>query len=214
MLGSCPQDSRQLRRCCTDMVLVQHLRSCYTLLHLTPARSLRSLMPGLSIFIVSDDLRFSLSIIIPINMSKVIAFYHLVINTKGRQPTIPLQHKRLLYAYIHGIITNKKCKTTRINGIDNHLHLLFELHPTVALADLVGDIKRSSTLWLRNKPEFPDFECWGKEYFACTVSFQDVEAVKKYIINQEEHHKKNNFEEEMKEWASTMNVYWDDNLLS
>ncbi len=147
-------------------------------------------------------------------MSKVCAYYHIVLNTKRRRATIPMDSRRRLYAYMHGIITNHNCKTIRINGIENHVHLLIELHPSVALADLVGDIKRSSTLWMRSQPEFKAFECWGKEYFASTVSYNVVPKVKEYIINQEAHHKGTDFEDEIRMWVERYGMEWGDYLLS
>ncbi|MBD5297350.1 MAG: IS200/IS605 family transposase [Bacteroides sp.] len=147
-------------------------------------------------------------------MSKVNAIYHIVINTKDRKPAIPMLHRKKLYAYIHAIIQNKGCRTLRINGIENHVHILLDLHPSVALSTLIGEIKRSSTLWLRNQIEFPKFDYWGKEYFAASVSHSDWQSVKEYICNQEEHHKGIAYEDEMKRWAETHDFEWNEHLLS
>ncbi|MDE6125349.1 MAG: transposase [Muribaculaceae bacterium] len=103
-------------------------------------------------------------------MSKTSAIYHIVINTYCRKMTIPEIHKRELYQYIFGIIRNRNCGLYRINGIGNHIHMLVELHPSVALATLLQNIKQSSSIWLKQNDNFPRFEGWGKEYFAFTYS--------------------------------------------
>lgn len=131
-------------------------------------------------------------------MSKTKSLYHLVINTYRRKPTITFEHRRELYAYIHGILKENRCRTYRINGVEDHVHIFFDMHLTVALASLVQSIKQSTSRWLKN-PDFPEFSYWGKEYFAFTVSPSDAEAVIQYIKNQEIHHAKTSFEEELKD---------------
>lgn len=88
-------------------------------------------------------------------------YYHLVFNTKNRQRTIPDVNCQELYKYIWGIIKNKCCKLYKINGSCEHLHLLCDLHPSMALADFVRDIKISSSEWLKRNSNFPDFAGWG-----------------------------------------------------
>ena len=95
-------------------------------------------------------------------MSKTLSLFHLVINTYKRKMTITEEHKKSLYAYIFGILKNHDCFVHRINGISNHIHILFDLHPSLALANVVKDIKQSSSVWLRINPSFPDWEGWGK----------------------------------------------------
>jgi REP element-mobilizing transposase RayT len=72
--------------------------------------------------------------------------YQIVFATKYRQHTIADAHCNELYRYIWGIIKNKNCKLFRINGVEDHIHILCDLHPSVALADLVKDIKVSGSL--------------------------------------------------------------------
>jgi REP element-mobilizing transposase RayT len=88
-------------------------------------------------------------------------YYHLVFNTKNRQRTIPDESSQELYKYIWGIIKNKGGKLYRINGSSEHLHLLCDLHPSMALADFVRDIKMSTSEWLKQNKNFPDFAGWG-----------------------------------------------------
>lgn len=82
-------------------------------------------------------------------MSKTNSYFHIVINTYCRKMTITEERKKELYAYILGILNNKKCKLIRINGIGNHVHILLNLNPTIALSDIVKTIKQSSSLWMK-----------------------------------------------------------------
>ena len=66
--------------------------------------------------------------------------YHLVFRTKDSLPTINQDHTDQLYAYITGIIKNKSSHLYRINGVENHLHILTDLHPSIALADFMREI--------------------------------------------------------------------------
>jgi REP element-mobilizing transposase RayT len=130
-------------------------------------------------------------------MSKTSCLYHIVICTRNRKPTITESYKRELYAYIFGIIKAKNCKLIRINGIANHIHILVDLNPTIALSVFVQELKRSSSAWLQASPLFPLFEAWGHEYCAFSKSTADKTSVVEYIKNQEVHHKVKTFEDEM-----------------
>jgi len=122
--------------------------------------------------------------------------YHIVIRTKYSRKTILLDHADNLYAYISGIIKNKNSHLYRINGIEDHLHILTDIHPSIALADFVKDIKVSSSLWLKKSGLFPDFEGWSDRYGAFTCSYPDSGRLINYIKNQHKHHKVRTFEEE------------------
>jgi putative transposase len=71
--------------------------------------------------------------------------YHLVFRTKDSIPSIKQDNVDQLYAYISGIIKNKNSHLYRINGIENHLHLITDLHPSIALADFMREVKASSS---------------------------------------------------------------------
>ena len=121
-------------------------------------------------------------------MSKTRNLLHIVFTTKHRLPTITEEFKKELYLYIFGILKNKNCFLHRMNGIVNHIHILIDLSPNIALADLIRDIKLASNKWMKNNPHFPDFTAWGEGYFAVSVSPEDLEKCKQYIIGQEKHH--------------------------
>ncbi len=123
-------------------------------------------------------------------------YVQVVIVVKHRQALIQKQWKDELYKFITGTITNKGQKLLRINGIENHIHILINIKPNIALSDLMRDIKANSSRW-KNEQKFGNhkFE-WQEGFGAFTYSKSQLDNVIKYIDNQEEHHKKQSFKEE------------------
>ena len=133
-------------------------------------------------------------------MSYTKLLYHIVFRTKYGKNTIPEQHEKELYAYILGIINNKKSKLYRIGGTENHLHLLIDIHPTFAVSDFMRELKEYSSKWLAQNPNFPDFESWAVSFAAFTYNLSDKQTIINYIKNQKEHHKTASFEEEYRQF--------------
>jgi REP element-mobilizing transposase RayT len=98
-----------------------------------------------------------------------------------------------------GIIKNKNCFLYRINGMEDHIHILSDLHPTIALADYVRDIKTSSSKWLKESANFKSFEGWADGYAALTYAWRDKDIIVNYIKNQQEHHKVETFDDELRQ---------------
>jgi putative transposase len=122
--------------------------------------------------------------------------YHIVFTTKHNLDTIKQDHVNELYAYITGIIKNKNSHLYRINGIENHVHILTDIHPSIASADFVRDIKASSSFWIKNTILFPSFIGWEEGYGSFTCSYRDLNMLIEYIKNQQDHHKTVTFEDE------------------
>jgi REP element-mobilizing transposase RayT len=101
-----------------------------------------------------------------------------------------------LCSYITGILRNKNCKLYRINGTNDHLHILTDIHPSLALADLMRDIKVSTSVWIKEQKLLSAFDGWAEGYGSFTCSFMDLARLNDYIVNQQDHHKKKSFEEE------------------
>lgn len=133
-------------------------------------------------------------------MSYTKLLYHIVFRTKYGNDTIPGQHEKELYAYIMGIINNKKSKLYRIGGTENHLHLLVDIHPTFALSDFMRELKEYSSKWLATNLNFPDFEGWAVSFAGFTYNLNDKQTIINYINNQKEHHKTVSFEEEYRQF--------------
>jgi len=96
--------------------------------------------------------------------------YQIIFSTKNREKVLHKKNRHELFNYIWGVIKNKKSHLYRINGVDDHLHILTHLHPTIALADLIKDIKVSSTLMIKTNNLFPKFKGWQIGYGAFTYS--------------------------------------------
>ena len=119
--------------------------------------------------------------------------FHFIFRTKDSARTLPLAVSDELYGYIWGIIKNKDGTLLRINGMEDHIHILSDLPPRIAYADYIRDIKTSSSLWLKNNPKFPRFYGWAEGYAALTYTWRDKDIVVNYIKNQREHHKQTDF---------------------
>jgi putative transposase len=122
--------------------------------------------------------------------------YHIVFRTKDSLPTIRQNHVNELYAYVTGIIKHKKSHLYRINGVENHLHILTDMDPSIAPIDFVKDIKVSCSFWMKRSNLFPLFDGWAVGYGSFTCSYKDLDRLIEYIKSQHEHHKKISFEDE------------------
>jgi putative transposase len=122
--------------------------------------------------------------------------YHLVFRTKDSLPTINLDKSDKLYSYITGLIKNKDSHLYRINGMENHLHILTDEHPSIAPADFIREVKVSTSLWMKKSGLFPAFKGWAVGYGSFTCSYKDLDRLIVYIKNQQDHHKRITFEEE------------------
>ena len=131
-------------------------------------------------------------------MSKVAAYYHIVFCTKAREMTIPRERRDDMYRFMWRIIEDMKCRLLRIGGIANHVHILLDFHPSVALADLMKNVKGKSSTWMGHTQGYIRFKGWASEYFASTISPDQKDAVIEYIKGQELHHYGADFEDEIK----------------
>jgi REP element-mobilizing transposase RayT len=136
--------------------------------------------------------------------------YHIVFRTKNSVKTLPLTESEELYRYIWGIIKNKSGKLFRINGMEDHIHILSDLPPTIALADYLRDIKGSSSHWLKSNSQFPAFDGWAEGYAALTYSWRNKGMIVEYIRDQREHHKQTDFITEYRKLLEEHGVAIDD----
>jgi REP element-mobilizing transposase RayT len=94
--------------------------------------------------------------------------------------------------------------------MDEHIHILSDLHPSIALADYIRDIKTSTSLWLKQQTGFEYFKGWADGYAALTYSFQEKEMIVNYIRNQQKHHKKVSFKDEYRQLLNEHGVIIDE----
>jgi putative transposase len=121
--------------------------------------------------------------------------YHVVFATKYRKPTIMEDIQERLYEYIGGTLRGKKGHLIEIGGVEDHVHILAGLSPSLAVSDVIRDVKAASSKWMKDERHIDAFE-WQKGYGAFSVSYDRVDAIRKYIRNQEEHHMTKSFQEE------------------
>ncbi|MEB3801206.1 IS200/IS605 family transposase [Flavobacterium columnare] len=123
-------------------------------------------------------------------------YIQIVIVVKRRENLIQKTWKDELYKYITGIITEKGQKLIRINGVEDHIHILISLKPSMALSDLVRDIKANSSKWINEKGFCKSKFEWQNGFGGFSYSKSAIENVINYIDNQKAHHKKKKFREE------------------
>jgi REP element-mobilizing transposase RayT len=140
-------------------------------------------------------------------------YYQIVFGTKERKPAITEAHCEELYKYIWGIIKNKNCHLYRINGVEDHIHIFSDLHPSIALADYIKDIKIASSIWMKDSRLFPGFKGWQEGYGAFTYSNKEKDILINYVKNQKIHHKKENFHNEFKRLLEEHGIDFDERYL-
>ena len=139
--------------------------------------------------------------------------YHIVFGTKFRTPCLEKESRKLLFKYFWGILRNKNCHVYRINGVEDHVHILTHIRPNVALSSLIKDIKVASNIFIKEKNLFPKFTGWQKGYGAFTLHINDKDRLIEYIKNQEAHHQKTSWPEELKKLLEEHQVKYDERYL-
>jgi len=129
---------------------------------------------------------------------------HCVFSTKERRSLIPAARAAELYAYLGGIARGEGFSLIAAGGTTNHIHLLFALPASCTLAHAVQKLKGSSSRWMG------DGFSWQEGYGAFSVSSSQIEVVKEYIENQEEHHRKRNFEVEFVALLRNCGIVYDE----
>jgi len=125
-------------------------------------------------------------------------FYHIVFGTKERRPLIRDERRDDFLRFVWGINKNMNCHLHRVNAVEDHIHILTAIHPTVALADYIKRVKTGTTHWIQTDNVFPHWSGWQDGYAAFTLSVREREPVIEYIKGQQEHHRTESFVEEYK----------------
>ena len=133
-------------------------------------------------------------------------FVQFVFAVHHRDSLIIPEIEERLYAYIGGIINNRKHQAIAIGGIEDHIHILVRMHPTQSISDLVRDIKSNSSRFVNENKLIPGRFAWQTEYGAFTYSKSQVPQVKAYVLNQKEHHKNETFRDEILRILDTLGI--------
>ncbi len=140
-------------------------------------------------------------------------YAQLVFAVKGRQNLIPRQHKENLHRYITGIVQERGQKLMAIHCMPDHVHILVGFSPTLPLSDLVHDIKRATSLWIKEQGFVKGAFYWQEGFGAFTYGKSQINNVVQYILNQEEHHQKRTFREEYLLFLEKFDVAYDEKYL-
>ena len=140
-------------------------------------------------------------------------YIHLVFSTKERRPFLrDLAIQKSLHSYLGSISKRLGCAPLSVGGIEDHVHLLARFGRTITQAEWVKELKRVSNLWLKREYQIKRFE-WQGGYAAFSVSQSNLEEVKRYILNQREHHKKISFQDELRLLLKRHDMEWDERYI-
>jgi putative transposase len=137
-------------------------------------------------------------------------YIHAVFSTKNREPVFANDWRDELFHVLGGAANNLGCQSLIVGGVADHIHMMFQLGRTIAIADAVGKIKSSSSAWVNQTRGLASPFHWQGGYAVFSVSQSNVEAVREYIRRQPEHHAKQSFQDELREWLRRYEIEWDE----
>jgi REP element-mobilizing transposase RayT len=136
-------------------------------------------------------------------------YIHIVFAVEGRQNLIQPEHNDELQKYITGIVSGQKQKLIAINNVPDHLHLLIGLKPDLSLSELIRDVKANSSKFINEKRWAAGRFSWQEGFGAFSHSRSQLDAVIRYIQNQQQHHARKSFRDEYIELLEKFEVNFD-----
>ena len=140
-------------------------------------------------------------------------YIHIVFSVKGRQNLIQKHWKDELHKYICGIVNGKNQKVFAIGGVADHIHLLVSINPSMAISDLVRDVKANSSKWINEKRFLNTKFQWQEGFGAFSYAQSQLNNVIAYINNQEQHHQKKTFKDEYLELLRNFEIEYNEKYL-
>jgi len=140
-------------------------------------------------------------------------YLQFVFAVQDRVSLIQSDWKDELYKYITGIVQNNKHKLIAINGMPDHLHVFVGYKPHQLIPDLLQDIKGSSSGWINSRNLIKGKFRWQEGYGAFSYSHSHIDNVVKYLMNQEQHHRKRTFREEYIDLLKKFNIDYDERYI-
>jgi putative transposase len=137
-------------------------------------------------------------------------YVHLVFSTKHREPLLLQPLRDQMHAYLATVLKNQECPAIKIGGASDHVHSLFRLSKNHALAQVVEEIKTSSSRWIKTQGSGLGGFHWQNGYGGFSVSRAQVDEVTKYIEDQESHHKAVSFQDEYRRFLQDYAVEYDE----
>jgi REP element-mobilizing transposase RayT len=143
-----------------------------------------------------------------------VQFYaHVVFHTRNNKKLITEEYSGELYSYMGGILRNLKSIPLQIGGTSDHVHILCTLPKTMTLSDMMEEVKKSSSKWMKTKSTDLSNFYWQNGYAGFSVGWSQVERVKEYIKNQKQHHSKTQFIDEYKMLLEENGIEYDEKYL-
>ncbi len=140
-------------------------------------------------------------------------YIQIVFAVKGRENLIGRDWKDELYKYITGIVKNHHQKLLAIGGVADHVHILLNIKPNIALSDLVRDIKANSSRFINEKRFVRGKFSWQEGFGAFSYSISQLDDVIRYVQNQEEHHRETSFKDEYLKYLKRFDIEFDENYV-
>ena len=140
-------------------------------------------------------------------------YVQIIFTVKGRENLIFRNWKEDLHKYIAGVIKGKDQKPIIVNGAPDHIHAFIGLKPSMKISDLVRDIKNNSSNFINQQKFVRGKFAWQQGYAAFSYSHSHIDNVYKYILNQEEHHKKKSFRDEYLELLKKFEIEYNEKYL-
>lgn len=138
-------------------------------------------------------------------------YLHLTFSTKGRVPFLTDTGLRSeLHAYLGGVSREADCPAVIVGGVADHVHVLGRLGRSISQADWVKEIKRVSSTWIKGHAPRMDEFAWQAGYGVFSVSVSNLETVRTYIAEQEEHHRRLSFQDEYRALLRKHGQAWDE----
>jgi putative transposase len=136
---------------------------------------------------------------------------HTAFSTKDRRPYLRDRGLRdEMHSYLGGILSKLNCQPIIVGGVEDHVHLLSALARTCSPAEMVKELKRGSSLWIKTKSaSFQDFQ-WQNGYGMFSVGFSQIPDVREYILNQEAHHRRMSFQDEFRALLERYQISYDE----
>jgi putative transposase len=145
----------------------------------------------------------------PQSLSKILV--HTVFSTKERRPYLRNPSLRQeLHQYLGGVLNNLKCPPLIIGGVEDHVHILSQLGRTIEPSELVKEVKRVSSIWIKSQSAGDSDFAWQAGYGMFSIGFSQIDSVRRYIAHQEEHHKTRTFQDEFRAILARYEIEYDE----
>ena len=138
---------------------------------------------------------------------------HIIFSTKDRAPFLKPEIPGELHAYLATVARNLGCECFLVGGVEDHVHLAIGLSRTITAAKLVEQLKTASSHWLKTKAPLLNNFSWQSGYAIFSVSPQALPALKSYIAEQEAHHKRTSFQDELRGLLTKYGVAFNEKYL-